>query len=79
MNLWAAQWHSRTRMDGELKHFLYEDGIPVLFKTRREAREYINQRYGYIRDRIDLRQEPHGWRIPTALKVTLELTLAGSK
>jgi hypothetical protein len=41
----------------------------VLFRTRQKAREYINEKYGYIRTRPDLRVEPHGWRIPTAIKV----------
>ncbi len=71
VNLWAAQWHTRNKLDGDTKHFLYENLLPALFRTRRECREFINLKYGYIRDRPDLQQEPHGWRVPKAVKVKL--------
>ena len=72
-NLWAGQWHTKNKLDGETKHILYENCLPMLFHTRREAREYINKKYGYIRTRPDLRAEPHGWRLPTAVKVKVEI------
>lgn len=69
--IWAAQWHSQNQLDGERKHLLYEDCLPKLFTTRRETREYIKAKFGYIADRPDLRAEPHGWRMPQPVKVTV--------
>lgn len=69
---WAGLWRSENRRDGKTEHLLYRDCLPCLFRTRREAREYIEQRYGYIRGREDLKTEPHGWRVPVAVKVRVE-------
>lgn len=55
------------------QHFLYENFKPCLFMTRREAREYIKCRYGYIKHRKDLRIEPHGWRLPKPVRVEVIL------
>ncbi len=71
VNLWAAEWHSKNNLDGEKRHILYESLLPALFRTRRECRTYIKDRYGYIAERPDLRSEPHGWRIPQAVKVEI--------
>lgn len=68
MLLWGAFWQSRNAQEGHIKHPLYRDGVPALFRTRREAREWIESRYGYIRNRPDLRAEPHGWRMPIPVK-----------
>ena len=68
-NLWAAEWHSRNRLDGVRKHIIYRDCLPALFRKRRECREFIKEEYGYIANRPDLRAEPHGWRTPQAIKV----------
>ena len=72
-NLWAAEWHEKSRLDGEQKHLIYLGPLPVLFRTRKKCREYIKQQYGYIAKRPDLREEPHGWRMPQAVKVKIEL------
>ena len=72
MTIWAAQWHSCSRLDGDKKHLLCEDCLPMLFKTRREARDYIKKTHGYIATRPDLQAEPHGWRMPQAIKVIVE-------
>jgi len=72
-NLWGGQWYSRNRLDGVTRHLLYDNCLPVLFRTRRECREYIEREYGYIKDRKDLRGEPHGWRLPKAVKVGVVL------
>lgn len=66
---WAAEWHSVNRVDGDRRHLLHRDLVPVLFTTRRAARAYIDAEHGYIRDRPDLRAEPHGWHIPRAVLV----------
>ena len=73
-NLWAGQWYSHNRLDEVRKHILHDNCLPTLFRTRRECREYIKGKYGYIKDRKDLREEPHGWRLPRAVKVELVFT-----
>jgi len=72
-NLWAGEWYSRNRLDGATKYILSENYLPALFRTRRECREFIKERYGYIKDREDLRTEPHGWRLPRAVKVQVAI------
>jgi hypothetical protein len=70
-NLWAIEWHSHNRLDGDNKHIIYQNYLPVLFRTRKAARLFIKEKYGYIKDRPDLKREPHGWRMPTAIKVKI--------
>ena len=74
---WAIQWYSRNRLDGETRHFMWGCGFPLLFRTREKAREYISDHYGYIRTRQDLRSEPHGWRLPRAVRVEVILRPKG--
>ncbi len=57
INIWAAEWHSRNYLDEYTPLFLYEKCLPVLFKTRRECRAYIKDKYG------------HRWRMAKAVKV----------
>lgn len=42
---------------------------PVVFQTRREAREHIKKHWGYIRNRPDLKAAPHGWTVPVPVKI----------
>ncbi len=69
--IWAAQWYSKNKLDGVSRHIIFKNGLPVLFRTRRECRTYIKENYGYIADREDLRDEPHGWRLPRPVKVVV--------
>jgi len=69
--LWAAEWHSKSHLDGEVRHIMFESGFPKLFRTRRECRDWIKLTHGYIKERQDLRDEPHGWRMPVAIRVEL--------
>jgi hypothetical protein len=64
---WAVEWRSKNTLDGTSRHLIWEDGLR-LFRTRRECRAFIHGKYGYIRDRDDLRAEPHGWHIPRAVR-----------
>jgi len=77
VNLWAAEWHSKCLLDGEKRHIINMNLLPVLFRTRRKCREFIENNYGYINERPDLKAEPHGWRIPQAVKV--EIVKIGTK
>ena len=45
--------------------------LPALFRTRAEARAWIEEHYGYIRTRPDLLRHPHYWRLPRPVRVTV--------
>lgn len=61
---WALKWQ-----DSERAFILWHDAKPLLFHTRREARQYADKTYGYIRERADLRSPPHNWRMPRPVRV----------
>jgi len=42
---------------------------PTIFKTKKAAREWVKLHYGYIAARRDLREYPHGWRMPLVVPV----------
>ena len=66
---WAVLWRSKNMLDGLTEHLMFHGCSPVMFFTRRAARAWIAQEYGYIRTRPDLRREPHGWRMPQPIRV----------
>lgn len=81
---WAAQWRSENRIDGRRRHLIGTIGtepkqptdghgraMTALFLTRAECREWIERNFGYIREREDLRSEPHGWSLPVPVKVEI--------
>ena len=75
---WGVEWYSRNALDGVTRHPVWmEPNRPALFGTRKEAREWIQEKYGYIRLRRDLREEPHGWRMPRAVRVRLTISTVG--
>ena len=65
---WALWWRSSST-----EHFLWENLQPLLFTTRRAAREYVHDRYGYILTSKDLRSPPHNWRLPWPVRVEVVL------
>ena len=75
LRAWAVLFHCRNRLDGDRRFLMWNPepgpGAFRLFRTRRECRAYIEERYGYIRDREDLRAEPHGWFLPRAVRVVV--------
>lgn len=75
MKWWGAEWHEKNQLDGETRHVMYERGMPLVFGTREEARQWIKRKYGYIRYRKDLREEPHGWRMPKAVRIKVSVTV----
>lgn len=68
---WGLLWISENKIDGRTEHLLCENCIPVMFNTRREAREYRDKQFGYIRSSPDLRAEPHGWKLPRVCRVSV--------
>lgn len=72
MSLWGVLWRSENRRDGRTEHLVYVSCVPMLFRTRREARAYIGLHYSYYAHRPDLINEPHGWRMPIPVRVRVE-------
>ncbi len=68
---WGIEWHSKNKLDGNQRVIMWEDCKPLMFPTRQLARDYIVRKFGYIRHRADLRREPHGWRVPQAVRIKL--------
>jgi hypothetical protein len=52
---------------------LWNRGEPLLFHTRKEARSWAKENYGYILTRPDLRTDPHNWRMPRPVMVSVKL------
>ena len=70
VSTWGIKWRSASKLNGVTEHIVSLNLLPVLFKTRKQARRHIEDRFGYMRNRPDLRCEPHGWKIPVAIRVT---------
>ena len=81
---WGILWRHRNRLDGYCEHLVWDhrSGVnpsgrtihPMIFATRKEAREYIKERYSYLCQenpdfRLDLKREPFGWLRPIPVKV----------
>jgi hypothetical protein len=67
--LWAAKWSTTNELDGHREYIYIGAGTPKIFRTRQECRDFIEYEWGYIRNRPDLKREPHCWRVPKAVKV----------
>ena len=73
IRLWGVLWRSKNKLDGYREVLLWEHPKRLaLFDTRREARDWIEKKFGYIKTRDDLRREPHGWKMPVAVRVKIE-------
>ncbi len=70
---WAALWRSKNKLNGVTEHFVHDNLLPILFPSRKQARRWIETWFGYIRTRPDLRNEPNGWQMPKAVRVTITL------
>ena len=69
LNKWGIEWYSQNNLDGVSRHLIFNNYVPVIFHTRKDARRYVNEIYGYIKTRPDLRKEPHGWRMPRVVRL----------
>lgn len=80
---WAVRRISENRLDGRCEYFMGASNVTkpaelagcshLLFATRAAARAYIKARWGYLAQRPDLRAEPHGWKMPQAVQVAVQL------
>jgi hypothetical protein len=73
---WGALWRQYNSLDGYRSHIIHRELMPVLFITRREARAWIAKEYGYLKTRPDLREEPHGWKMPIPVQVEVVICKA---
>ncbi len=72
---WAILMRSRNRLDGYREWLDGTVDHPCrrrLFETRKEARSYIKEHYGYF-SRPDLTAEPHGWKMPVPVRVEVQV------
>lgn len=65
----------KTKASGEPSwiQWDYRTNKPLLFKTRRECREYIEKEWGYQRTRDDLKRPPHNCLMPLPIRVRVNL------
>lgn len=68
MKAWGVLWRSCNHLSGKTEHLMWTP----LFRTRKECRAYIEAEFGYFRTRPDLKYEPHGWRMPEAVRVEVK-------
>ena len=77
---WAIKTDETSRLDGRkirLHLFWWKSpklvhGTPLmLFRTRRQARDWLKEDRGYIARRPDLRREPHCWRVGKVVRVVV--------
>ena len=77
MHGWAVYCHKRKTFLGKfcgLDQLIPDkvDGYTkMVFKTRRAARKFVTDNYGYIKNRPDLLAL--GWRVPTPVKVEVKV------
>jgi hypothetical protein len=74
--MWMVEWRSCNRLDGVNNHLVYRHPHITgkewsIFETKKACKKFIDEHYGYIRTRKDLRSEPHGWRMPHPVKVKI--------
>ena len=73
---WGILWRSENQLNGRREFLIGDVGSIVktqLFRTFREARAACAKEYGYIKARPDLQAEPHGWKMPKVVKVTVTI------
>lgn len=78
---WAIKWRSKNKLDGERQYlqggsrhnppYMFGGYKTMVFASRALARHYVKQHYGYMRGRQDLKDEPHGWKMPQVVKVNV--------
>lgn len=66
---WGLVWRSNGAMEGYCEHIIREKGLPVLFRTRREARAYRDEQFGAIREDEGLRRPPYNMKMPKVVRM----------
>jgi hypothetical protein len=75
---WGVLWRTgKESIDGPHEYIVGDFPRPThCFLSRREARAFIKEKWGYIAARPDLRKAPHGWRVPTPVRVRITVEIA---
>lgn len=81
---WAILGRSENQLDGKReylqgRYFYKAPDVPdfvsgykiMVFKTREQARAHVREHCINLRERPDLRKEPHGWKPPKIVKVNV--------
>ena len=77
---WGVLWRVNNKASGEILSLIYaETGTPVLFKSKRLAKEWIRQNHASVAHRTDLRAEPYGWRMPIPVRVSITFEAVGGE
>lgn len=63
---WAVKWRST----GDT-HLVHRNCMPVLFRTRDEARQWIETEFHWIKGRKDLREAPFSWKMPIPVRIKI--------
>lgn len=86
---WGILWRSDNWLDGYSSHLVADRWVdrilvltratcmPILFDTRKQARDFIFKEYGWIDHRPDLRNQPHGWKKPVPVKLMITFDITG--
>lgn len=72
--LWGIIRITKGGIDGDTERLMYSnyrDGW-LIFRTKRECKEYIDEHWSYMKTRRDLRVYPHGWRLPKPVKIEIK-------
>lgn len=76
----VERWGLLTAWDYDgFRPVLWHQTKPLLFDTRREAREWAEEKYGYVKTRADLRSAPHNWRMPEPIRVDVFVVPKGGR
>ncbi len=86
MAAWGIKWRSVNKLDGDRSglrgrhQYDVPDPHPCLagystmvFSTKKEARAFIKEHWGYLAKRSDLKREPHCWRMPWPVRVEVSV------
>lgn len=51
----------------------FEGSMTLLFKTRDVARAWLKKRFGYLKNREDLKGPPFNWKMPQVVRVEVTI------
>ena len=66
---WGIQHRRDNKLDGYRSWLHRENQFIKLFHTRQDARDFLEKKFGLMRDRLDLFKEPHGCKMPRVVKL----------
>ena len=64
---WCVLWDSRHE-----QHLMFDGPKPLAFKTKKQCKKFIDEKWGYIKNRPDLKTAPYYWRLPKPVRIRIE-------